>query len=199
MGAMRRAIRWAIGLVMLAAPAAAQEWGPPAAEYVASLTFTEERGKSITHRLIYTAKRQRLDYKAGKDDEATIVDEARQAVFVLRPAQKLFRQSPYVRPAYDFGIANDDTKRERLGEEAVDGIATVKYRVESKSGMGESYSGLAWLSAERIVVKLEGILTQGKYRPRKIAMTMRDLKIGPVDAALFDIPADYKKVEEKRK
>ncbi len=188
-----------VKLGLFAAQAAAQDWGPPTADYDAVLTFTEERGASMTHRLVYTAKRQRLDYKAGKDDEVTIVDEGKQAVFVLRPALKLYRQAAYARPAYDFGISNDDAKREKLGAETIDGIAAVKYRVDSKSGMGEAYSGFAWLSAERIVVKLDGVLTQGQYKPRKIAMTMRNLKIGPVDAALLEVPADYKKVEEKRK
>jgi hypothetical protein len=178
--------------------ASADEWGPPTADYAATLTFTDASGEVLVHRMYYTAKRQRLDYKAGENDEIAIVDQEAAAVFVLYPAQKRYRKSPLVQPEFDFGIGRPTTKREKIADETVAAKAAVKYRVEAKTAQGQEYKGFAWLTAERIVVKLEGEVMQGR-RTRRITMIASALKIGPVDADVFRVPRDYAPIEDKRK
>jgi hypothetical protein len=181
----------------IAVPAAAEAWGPPAADYTAVLTFTDDRGEVLTHRMYHTAKRQRLDYKAGEREEVVIVDLEAAAVFVLYPGQKRYRKSALVQPEFDFGIGRADTKREKLGSESVAGQNADKYRVEAKTAQGQEFKGFAWLTGERILVKLEGEVKQGR-RTRRMKMTAGELKIGAVDAAVFRIPPDYGLLEDKR-
>ncbi len=182
-----------------AAPAvAAQEWGPPTADYSAVLTFTDQRGETLVHRIHHTAKRQRLDYKAGDRDEIVIVDQEAAATFVLYPAQKRYRKAPLVDPEFDFGIGRAETKRERIAEEAVAGKGAVKYRVEAKTAQGQEYKGFAWLTAERILVKLDGEVKQGR-RTRRLSMLASELKIGAVDASVFRVPPDFVQLEDKRR
>lgn len=186
-----------LAVLFAAAPAAlAETWGPPTADYSADLAFTNEAGQTLRHRFYYTPKRQRLDYKVGERDETAIVDQIEAAVFVLYPEQKRFLKSPLVEPEFDFGIGRAETKREKLGEEEIDGRRTVKYRVEAKTAQGQIYSGLAWLSAERIVVKLDGEIKHGR-RARRITMAMAALKVGPVDPAVFRIPDGFTRIEDK--
>ena len=194
---MPRIVLACLALLVFAAPAAAEEWGAPTADYSVVLTFTDDRGETLAHRMYYTAKRQRLDYKAGERDEIAIVDQEAAAVFVLYPGQKRYRKAALVQPEFDFGIGRPETKRAKVADEAVAGRAARKYRVEAKTAQGQEFNGFAWLTAERILVKLEGEVKQGR-RTRRIAMNAGELKIGPVDAAVFGIPAGYVLLEDKR-
>lgn len=194
-------------LLLLALPAAATaqdakktegeaEWGAPKVDYIATMTFSDPQGRGFAMRFVYTEQRQRLEYKAGgRDDEVTIIDEVENAVFVMRPALKLYRRAIYVRPDYDFGVAREDTKRERLGAEKVGAFDTVRWRVETTTQHGDRFRGLAWLSPERIVLQMDGEVIEGagnRERKRKFTLRVSDLKIGPVDPALFKVPADFK-------
>jgi hypothetical protein len=181
----------------LPAQTAAQDWGAPTAEYSATVHMQESGGETLSFRFFHTALRQRLEYRAGTDEEVTIVDQHAAAVYVLRPAIKRYRTGAQARPEYDFGVSRDETKRERIGEEAVGDLPAVKYRVESRTALGEEFRGLAWLGAHRIVLKLDGELKRGR-RTRGITMTLSDLRVGPLDPALFQVPADYTPVEPRK-
>ncbi len=194
---MRLAAIAALLLAVTSLPAVGQDWGPPAADYSAVLNFTDDRGETLTHRMYHTAKRQRLDYKAGEREEIVIVDLEAAAVFVLYPGQKRYRKAALVQPEFDFGIGRAETKREKIAEESVAGQAAVKYRVEAKTAQGQEYKGFAWLTPERILVKLEGEVKQGR-RARRLKMSAGEVKIGAVDPAVFRIPPDYVLLEDKR-
>ena len=195
---MRFAAIAAIFFACASPVAAAEDWGPPTADYSAVLTFTDDRGETLAHRMYHTAKRQRLDYKVGERDEIAIVDQEAAAVFILHPALKRYRKSALVQPEFDFGIARAETKRARVGDEAVAGKPVAKYRVEAKTAQGQEFKGFAWLTPERILARLEGEVKQGR-RARRVTMVASELKIGPVDAALFRVPLDYAPIEDKRK
>ena len=195
---MRRIVIAILALLVPAAPAAAEEWGAPTADYSTVLTFTDDRGEMLAHRMYYTAKRQRLDYKSGERDEIAIVDQEAAAVFVLYPGQKRYRKAALVQPEFDFGIGRAETKREKVADEPVADRPARKYRVEAKTAQGQEFKGFAWFTAERILVKLEGEVKQGR-RTRRITMNAGELKIGPLDPAVFAIPADYVVLEDRRK
>ena len=194
---MRRAATAAIVAALITPAAAAEEWGPPTADYSAVLSFVDGRGEALVHRMYYSEKRQRLDYKAGERAEIAIVDQVAAAVFVLYPDLKRYKKSPLVEPEFDFGISRAETKREKIGDEKVDGTAAAKYRIEAKTAQGQEFKGVAWLTPDRIVVKLEGEVRQGR-RARRLAMNAREVNIGPVDPAVFAIPPAYALIEDKR-
>lgn len=188
----------AVFALLVPPAAAAEEWGPPTADYSAVLSFTDGRGETLSHRIAYTAKRQRLDYKIGEREEIVVVDHEVAAVFVLYPQQKRYRKAAYVQPEFDLGIGRADTKRTKVGDEEVAGHRTAKFRVEAKTAQGQLYKGFAWLTAERIIVRLDGEVTQGR-RTRRLTMNASEIKIAPVDEVIFRIPADYALLEDKRK
>jgi hypothetical protein len=193
-------LRFVFVIVALFVPAAAaaEDWGPPASDYSAVLSFTDGRGETLSHRIAYSAKRQRLDYKIGEREEVVIVDQEAAAVFVLYPQQKRYRKAALVQPEFDLGIGRSETKREKAGEEEVAGRRAAKYRVEARTAQGQEFKGFAWLTPERILVKLDGEVTQGR-RSRRLTMNASELRIGPVDEAIFRVPAEYGLLEDKRK
>ena len=194
---MRRAALAAIVLACIAPAAAAEGWGPPTGDYSAVLTFIDGRGEALVHRMYYSEKRQRLDYKAGERAEIAIVEQVAAAVFVLYPDLNRYKQSPLVQPEFDFGISRAESKREKIADEKVADTTAAKYRVEAKTAHGQEFKGFAWLTPERILVKLEGEVRQGR-RTRRLAMNAREVKIGPVDPAVFAIPPGYALIEDKR-
>ncbi|MFO0987671.1 MAG: hypothetical protein U1F37_09915 [Alphaproteobacteria bacterium] len=191
-------IVFVVAALLFPAAAGAEAWVPPTADYSAVLSFTDGRGETLSHRIAYTAKRQRLDYKIGDREEIVVVDHEAAAVFVLYPQQKRYRKAALVQPEFDLGVGRADTKRERVGADEVAGHKAAKYRVEAKTAQGQEFRGFAWLSAERILLKLDGEVTQGR-RKRRLTMIASEIKIGPLDEAIFRVPADYGLLEDKRK
>lgn len=203
---MRRRIFLAGLAAGLAAPAArAQdkpaeaEWGAPTADYTATLTFTDNRGQRVAMRLAYTDLKQRLEYldRSGREQEVVIVDGEAKLLYVMRPGRKQFGKADYARPDYDFRVSAAETKRRFEAAETLDGRAVRRYRVEAPERDGERYVGLAWLTAERIVVKLDGEMIVGK-RTRKFAMTASDLALGTPPPETFRVPPDYVEVKPRR-
>jgi hypothetical protein len=86
---------------------------------------------------------------------------------------------------------------EKLGPEEVNGRATVKYRVTVRSETGESKDAstenLVWVDETLgVPVKTESSSPDGS----RYTMELRDIKLD-VDASVFALPSDYKKVTSK--
>ena len=62
---------------------------------------------------------------------------------------------------------------------------------------GDRFSGLAWATKQRIVLRMEGTVVRGA-REQPLTLELQNLKIGPVDPALFAVPAGYRKLPPMR-
>ena len=188
----------AAAAILIPAAAAAQEkggaaWGPPTADYRADMVFTDDRGRSRTARLYYTAKRQRLEFKAGKEIVAMIFDRAAGTTYQLLLDSRSWRPVAAPAPQFNFGLSDPASKREKLADETMAGRPVTKYRVASETAAGDRFSGLAWATKQRIVVRMAGTVVRGS-KTQPLTLELRNLKIGPVDAALFAVPASYRKL-----
>ena len=168
-------------------------WGGPTAAYSADMVFTDDRGRSRTARLYYTAQRQRMEFKAGKEIVAMIFDRAGGKAFQLLLSQRGWRPVAAPAPQFNFGLSDPASKREKLAEETLAGIAVAKYRVSSETAAGDRFSGLAWATKQRIVVKMAGTVTRGGTA-QPLTLELRNLKIGQIDPALFAVPRGYRKL-----
>ncbi|MYG52677.1 MAG: hypothetical protein F4204_10125 [Rhodospirillaceae bacterium] len=168
-------------------------WGGPTTEYAADMVFTDDRGRSRTARLYYTAQRQRLEFASGKEVVAMIYDRAAGRAFQLLLSRRSWRPVDGAAPQFNFGLSDPSSKREKLGEETMAGMAVTKYRVASRSAAGDRFSGLAWATGHRIVVRMEGAVVRGAQK-QPLTLVLQNLKIGPVDPALFAVPAGYRKL-----
>ena len=84
-------------------------------------------------------------------------------------------------------------EREKVAEERMAGMKVTKYRVTSKTSVGDVFEGFGWADENRIIVKMDGQVTRGK-RSQKLTLVLQKLKIGTVDPTLFVVPKAYKKL-----
>ena len=80
-----------------------------------------------------------------------------------------------------------DMSQIREGRERVNGLDTVRVRVERKAGSGSSFTGHVWATDQGVVARLAG---EGESRGRRgrTLMNFRDVQIGPIDPDLFEAP-----------
>jgi len=84
----------------------------------------------------------------------------------------------------------------REGRERVNGLDTMRIRVERHAGSGSSFTGHVWATDQGVVARLAG---EGESRGRlgRILMNFRDVQIGPVDPGLFEAPGGVQLVRVK--
>lgn len=80
---------------------------------------------------------------------------------------------------------------EKLGMDTVNGLATTRYRVVTLED-GEEAEGYVWVTEHWIPVKSE--IWMRDDHGFKIETEIRELNIGPQDPALFELPADARKM-----
>jgi hypothetical protein len=164
--------------------------GAPSVAFHATVEVLGSGGNGFTYQLYYTPDRQRIEYRLRGRKIVSIVDDRTRRATILFPDRKRFRSAAYQRIEFAFGIAGAKARLTRLGAETVIGVPTVKYRATSRSRAREDFEGIVWITADRIVMKMDGQLTKGP-RTRKLLQTITAIKIGPLDPNLFVIPAGY--------
>ncbi len=90
-------------------------------------------------------------------------------------------------------LADPGLLRKPLGQETVNGIATMKYDLDVEKPQGRAV-GLLWVSQEGIPMRCDVRLTTGEGKLSAIRWELRNVKVGTQDAALFEIPRDYAKL-----
>lgn len=82
-----------------------------------------------------------------------------------------------------------------VGRERVDGIEATKYRVRFAEVEGASLIGHLWVSAENIILRVEGTtLDKEKNQSRPFRMTLRSLRLVPQALELFAVPKGFTQV-----
>ena len=75
-----------------------------------------------------------------------------------------------------------DLRRSPVGQETVNGVRTTKYRIDHVSAGGSRTQGYAWLSAQGVLMRIDGTITRGNGgRPLAIRMQLANLAVGPAE------------------
>ena len=84
----------------------------------------------------------------------------------------------------------------REGRERVNGMDTMRIRVERKVGPGSTFTGHVWATDQGVIARLAG---EGESRGRRgrTLMNFRDVQIGPLDSGLFEMPPGVQVVRVK--
>ncbi len=80
-----------------------------------------------------------------------------------------------------------DMRQIREGRERVNGLDTMRVRVERKAGSGSSFTGHVWATDQGVIARLAGEGESHGRRGRTL-MNFRDVRIGPLDPVLFEAP-----------
>jgi len=86
-----------------------------------------------------------------------------------------------------------ELKKKPLGRDTVNGIATTKYAIDETVPEGHA-SGTLWLSAEGIPMRLAGKFAAQNGKTSDVRWELKEVKIGPQPAALFEAPPGYSKL-----
>jgi hypothetical protein len=82
----------------------------------------------------------------------------------------------------------------REGRERVNGLDTTRVWVERSAGSGSGFSGRVWVTDQGVIARLDG---EGDSRGRRgrTVMNFGDVRIGPVDPGLFELPSGLRVVK----
>jgi hypothetical protein len=160
-------------------------------------------------------ERRREDYETGAGEKISYL-QLPEGNYVLRPAKKMYAElkpgtngvdgerqasvQPDFSPDKLLNEERPESHYEKLGAETLNGRATVKYRVTVMGKTGASREvkteSLVWVDETLgMPVKTETTSTGGAAATgAKVLMELLDIK-ETIDAGLFELPADYRKVE----
>jgi hypothetical protein len=84
----------------------------------------------------------------------------------------------------------------REGHERVNGLDTMRIRVERNTGSGSRFAGHVWATDQGVIARLAG---EGESRGRRgrTLMNFRDVQIGLLDPRLFEAPRGVQIVQVK--
>lgn len=176
----------ALSLTGCISPVDAATLPTPTVEYAADRSI--ETGQGTFEGKIYATKdKERTETSVQGMDSVMIVRKDQQLGYMLMPAQRTYQKLDFQQAQQQSGSPNDVEITE-VGSDTVEGIATTKYKMIMKDG---SAGGFLWVTPEGITVKMDMLSKDGRAKNRT-TVTLKNLVIGPQDAALFDPPADYK-------
>lgn len=172
--------------IFFATPSAADTIPAPDTEYSGVRQVVTAEG-SFTQTVHHSHGKERNEMQMEGMSMATILRPDKKLAWQLMPMQKMYMEIDLTSANKMSGNAPDDVTIEKTGTEVVDGIATTKYKILMKD---KSAGGFIWLSSENIPVKMDFLSKEGKNKNR-VTMTLKNLKVEPQEAALFELPSGY--------
>jgi hypothetical protein len=181
-----------IGLCLYALVGAAAE-GPlpaPKVEYSADRTMEGDAG-TFSGKVNVTKDKERAEMQMHGMSTITIQRRDKQLSWMLMPAQQMYMERPLreARQQMRDGPPDNVTISE-VGKETLDGVETTKYKLLMKDG---SAGGFMWFTADGIAMKMDLLQKEGGKKTR-MTISLTNLKIGPQDPALFEVPSGYNKM-----
>lgn len=158
----------------------------PASQYSATIVATNG-GQSKTSKQYMDHGKMRTEMNQGGQTVISIVRPDKKVIWNLLVAQKMYMEIPISGPARTGAAAlPPDATYAKVGSETVEGKPTDKYRIDVKG----KPVGFVWLAGQNIA----------KYQTADGATTVifRDFKAGPQPAALFELPAGYRKLPAQK-
>lgn len=193
-----------LGVGLAGRPAVAQLLGlehflsTPKVEYSADLTVTGD-GEAVTGKVNRARGKERREIVTEGDVEVLIVRADRNLVWSLSLEEKL-----YLEASLDEALGRtkgpDGRPRELelkltlLGEEKIGGIVVAKQRLVGKDFDGTPIEGMAWVTGQGIVLRLETTVMDEDGKSHHVRMELHNLRIGPQNPALFEIPLGFTQI-----
>ena len=187
----------AVGLTMMFAPLPA-----PAAERAIDLldvpvSYAADfvvRGDKGTYRgsVWHAPGRERRDFGTSGGGQSILLRRDTNSAYLMKPSGRWYVGLGFQAVgALAGGIDTLTVDRRRLREESVGNIRATRYKVAATGPKGARFDGDAWFSREDILVRALGVLTEGNGKASEVEMTLSDLKVGPVEERMFELPAGW--------
>jgi len=194
--------------LLSALPAEAQLLGleqylsPPSVDYAADVVMTAD-GDKVDGKIMRATGKERRELTVEGEIEIIVIRLDRRLVWSLAPDDKL-----YVESSLDEALGRvpgpAGKPREAqltvtaLGSETIDGLHATKKKVSGKEGDGSPVEGTVWMSDQGIVLRAESDIVDEDGKHHMLRMELKNLRIGPQNSTLFEIPAGYKRVTRSK-
>jgi len=176
-----------LGIATFASRAHGAELPHPTVEYSADRIMETESG-TFEGKVYATKDKERSETTMRNMQSVMILRRDQQIGYMLMPAQKMYRQMDLAQAQQQSGAApQNQVDITEVGRETVEGQSTTKYKLIMKDG---SAGGFMWFTADGILMKMDTVVKNGRDKSR-MTITLKNLKIGAQDAALFEVPAGY--------
>jgi hypothetical protein len=116
----------------------------------------------------------------------------RQVAWVILPGLHIYAEFAFPKAVTDYDRV--EALGSSLGSERVAGLDSERYRLEHQGSDGSALDGFLWMTGEGIVTKLDGTYTSPKNKVTTAHLELHDIKRGPQDPALFELPPGAKKI-----
>ena len=150
-------------------------------------------GKRTTTSKVYSSEKAvRIEKEEKGKQSITIVYLDRKAVWVLNPAQKTYIDMGGIGAAgaeMASSMEGAKVQRDPLGSEQVGAYHCDKFHVQT------TYEGKVYNSVEWDAKELDGFPVKQADEKGSWSKEYQNVKLGPQDPSLFEIPAGYQKID----
>jgi hypothetical protein len=173
-------------------------------------TYTDDASNpakegSYQYKLFYSPGKMRSEYeyalKNGQKVSTVAINRIDQKLtWTIQPDQKTYvtmknhEKVPTAMLQTD-GLINvylfDRVEQAKAGEEDVNGVKAVKYKVAMTNVAGEKLEGFVWRTKDNITLKVNATVKRKVGNTERLARELKNLKISPQDASLFEVPAGF--------
>jgi Domain of unknown function (DUF4412) len=180
-------LAWLCLCTMASQAAPATHLPIPTVAYSADRTMTTEAG-TFTGKVHSSFGMERTEMNAAGMSSVMILRPDRDVAWMLMPAQRMYQELDFAKAQRQSGAGpSADVSITEVGSDTIDGHATTKYRLMMKDG---SAGGFMWFTADGIAIKMD-LLSKEDGRATRLTVTLSNLVVGELDAALFELPGDY--------
>lgn len=165
----------------------------PAVEYTADAYL--ETAYGVQQGPIYVAPG--LERREFNMDGAKMISINRRndhVIWSLMPEEKMYMEMKPSAETSAGDLSAYKFEMTRVGTETVNGVQTTKNKLIMTGPNGEKMGGFSWITDNGIVVKMDAIAAD-KNSKERLKIELKNLKVGHVDRAMFEIPSDYTKMD----
>lgn len=139
--------------------------------------------------------KERREYVEAGEKMMMIIRHDKKVVWMLMPDDKMYMETKFSKDGRKDDFSNYKIDQTTVGPDTVNGIRTTKSKViMTNLKTEEKMGGFWWATNEGIIVKMD-IIAVDKNSKERIKSELKNLKIGRQAPSLFEIPADYTRMD----
>lgn len=142
----------------------------------------------------YMPGMERREYAGDGGSMVMIIRHDKKLIWTMMPDDKMYMESKFPEGGRKDDLGSYKMERTAVGSEEVNGVKAAKTKVIMTGKKGEKMGGFMWTTGEGIVVKMD-IISVDKKSKERIKNELKNLKVGRQDQSLFEIPADYSRMD----
>ena len=180
--------------VVMAVPALAMQ--PSNAEYSADWNMETAEG-AVKGKIYQAPNKERREMNDDGEKIVMILRRDKKKAWNLMPSEGMYMEMKLTDPKVGKDdMANYDVEQTVVGPDTVNGVKTTKSKIimKEKKPNGSKMGGFWWMTKDNIMMKLD-VISVEKGKKDRMKMELDNLKIGKQDAALFEVPSNYTKMD----